>query len=271
MKIALCFLSYGDIEQQAVWSSFLENVSKEKYTILLHRADGIQTSWAPNCIVIPTQPTEWATFSLVRVQQQLFTTACIDPEVTKCILLSGDSIPIYPFQKIYDTLLRDTKGYISEYPIKESKKHEEATVSRTCWPKDKQWKWTITDQWVVLNRMHVGLLQEHWDMLVRVFEHSKCPDEHVYIVFFNGFGVINTFHKQCFTVRDWKLKTSSCSLKHRPLPTTYHTHNFTPNYLKWIYSKGGLFLRKVCTTTTITMNWSLPQPIIPVKRGRCCY
>ena len=257
-------MSYGDIEQETIWSSFFEDAPKEKYSVLLHRADGIQGSWLQDCEVIPTRPTEWGAFSLVEVQQDLFTTACMDQEVVKCILLSGDSIPLYSFKNIYDKLTRDEKGYIMQYNSDKFKERE-GTVNKAAWPTDKPWSWPIAHQWVILTRDHIYLLQDNWTMLTNVFSPSQVPDEQVYIVFFTGFGALHTFHILRSTRVNWHTKSPSCSILHRSLPLTHHTSDFTPQYVEWIYSEECFFLRKLCKTATVTMNWSAVRPLIPLK------
>lgn len=268
-KIAFCFLSYGDIEQQGVWSSFFQSAAPDQYTVLLHRVDGIQTSWLPDCTVLLTRPTAWATFSLVEVQQELFVTACKDPAVTKCILLSGDSIPLVSFQTMYARLTCDSKGYMKQYDTSTKHLSREATVQKAAWPSEKQWSWPIAHQWVILTRAHVQLLQDNWTMLSQVFGSSLVPDEQVYVVFFKGFGYLDSFHNALSVRVNWRTPSGTCvGHTHRSLPMTYHTADFTPQHLDWIYSEGAMFLRKVCKTATVTMDWSAARAIVPVKGHR---
>jgi hypothetical protein len=266
-KIAFCFLSYGDIEQPGIWSSFFAGVAADQYTTLLHRADGVQTSWAPECTVIPHRPTKWGTFSLVEAQQELFVTACKDPAVTKCILLSGDSIPIHSFQTIYAKLTCDSKGYMKQY---ESDQHlgREQTVNKAAWPSDTPWSWPIAHQWVILTRAHIQLLQENWTMLTQVFGSSQIPDEQVYIVFFKGFGFLDSFHDMRTIRVNWNIQSDPCSEEHRSRPRAHHTSDFTPQYMNWIYAEDAFFLRKLCKTATVTMDWSAARPLVPVKGHR---
>ena len=242
-KIALCFLSYGDIEQKGAWHSFFES---EQYAIVLHRADGETMSDVKGCTVIPHRATSWGTFSLVQAQQDLFNEAIKDPAVTKCVLLSGDSIPLYSPAFIFETLTRDEKGYIESH-TPSNKNH----IARQEGARGLQWPWKVGSQWVVLTRKHVELLQEHWTTLTSVFAHVTVADEHVYPTFFHGY---DTFHTKPVMFVNWSKVPSRCPLGHRPQPATYHVRELTPHNMQHIYSTGCLFLRKVCSSQQVSLD-----------------
>jgi len=273
-KIALCFLSYNDIEQQAVWSAFLKDIGFDKYAIFIHRADGMQSTWMPNATLIPTKSTAWGGFSLVEVQQDLFNEAFRDPFITKFVLLSGDTVPLYSFAVIYEFLTRDDKGFLAVDTCDHTHKSRERTTVRRLWPVDRQWNWGVASQWSILNRMHVELLQEKWSLLSLIFGCSSVPDEHMYYVLFSGFSCIKTFHKFPVMSVDWKNKSSHCSIQHRTSPRTHHVEDFTQEYINSVYESGVIFLRKVCPLATLAYEWSADKPLIvntsppPVKKER---
>jgi hypothetical protein len=261
-KIALCFLSYGDVQQKDIWSAFLEAADPSKYSVFLHRADGVQTSWIPRCTSIPTQPTKWGSFSLVKAQQALFNEAFKDPDIYKFILLSGDTIPLYTFEKLYTQLTQHDKGCMSM--CADPQYSRERSVNRRAWSSNYPWAWKKADQWVVLNRSHVQLLQQNWTMIQAVFAKSEVPDEHVYPVFFNGVGALHTFNARSVIHVNFYMRTSPCSIKHHSTPATYHTNAFTPAYVDKIYTSGCMFIRKICPTASITMDWDAEKPLVPI-------
>lgn len=272
MKLAFCFMSYGDIEQRRIWSSFFAAANRDQYATFLHRVDGNQETWLPGCVIIPTIPTKWGTFSLVQVQQNLFTEACKDPAVTKCILLSGDSIPIHSFQTIYDKLTRDDKGYMDTTLFQNelsnfiSKATRKFTTNLSAWPTSMPWKWGKISQWVVLNRSQVQLLQENWALLVNVFRQSECPDEHIYYIFFNGVNELHNFHTMPVIYVNWVSLSNPCKQKHRALPHTFHSDELRQSIINEIYSSGALFMRKICSDTKILIDWSKNKPLIPTGK-----
>jgi hypothetical protein len=247
MKIAFCFLCYNDIEQKSRWENFFDGVSLESYSIFLHRKDTIKTSWAPNCTIIPTRVTSWASFSLVEVQQDLLNEAYKDPLITKFILLSGDSIPITSFKELYTRLMSDTKGFLEYEDCKNaSHKSRESSVNPSGWPSDMPWKWRVASQWAGFNRFHVQQLQENWDILEQTFNTSVVPDEHIYVVFFNGIHALDTFHKSNLIYINWSSPSKKCKISHNEYPKTYHTHELSQ--IDTIREKGYYFMRKICTT-----------------------
>jgi len=263
MKLAFCFMSYGDVEQRAIWASFFKEADPDQYISLLHRKDGSTTTWLPNCTVIPTMKTEYAKFSLLEVQQTLFETACKDLQVTKCMLLSGDSIPLYPFSQIYRKLTADDKGYLQRFSS--SNNRYEPSANKDAWPADKPWNWQVAHQWITLNRSHIRHLRDNWTMLKNVFGDSSVPDEYMYSVFFYGFGYLDTFHISSHMVTNWSSDSIYCGVhRHRKRPKAHHTQDFTEGYINYIYAASGVFLRKICSTATIGINWSANKPIIPV-------
>jgi hypothetical protein len=264
MKIAFCFLSYGDIEHQNAWTQFFDSdksSKSDKSAIFLHRADGVSVSTLPGCTVIPPIKTSWGTFSLLQAQQNMFAEAFKDPTVYKCVLLSGDTIPLYKFDVVYNRMCRDDKGYMRQIAPNAQVLATDKKVHMAAWPPEKPWKGNFISQWVVFNRFHVQLLHEHWTMIHNVFKDANIPDEYVYFIFFNGFGCIDTFHNSSPMYVSHSKRISPCKLKHHSVPLTYHRQNFTPQEVDKIYRSGHLFLRKVCPLTTVHMDWSKARPL----------
>ena len=257
MKIAFCFLSYGDIEHQSIWSSFFG----DKHAVFLHRADGLTTSTLPGCIVIPSIQTAWGTFQLLQAQQNLFEEACKDPDVMKCVLLSGDTIPLYTIDKVLAKLSGDDKGYMRPIANSATVMTTEKKIELSAWPIGMLWKGSFVSQWVVLHRDHVQLLHDHWPMLVQVFQNAHIPDEYMYYIFFYGVGVIDSFHMSSPMYVNHSKRVIQCEIKHHATPMTYHRSSFTPLEVKNIYKSDCLFLRKVCPKTTIYMDWNKPWPL----------
>jgi hypothetical protein len=250
MKLAFCFLSYGDIVQTALWKLFFKDADPSTYTIVIHMSQGPSVSALEGAIVIPTRPTGWGQFNLVEAQQALFDQAIDDPAVQKCVLLSGDSIPLYNFTTIYSQLMSDDKGYLA-YVVPSSRGHKsrEGQVRKKAWPRDRPWKWYVASQWTVLHRSHVTLLRDNWALIQSVFNvQDFIADEHTYPVFFNGFGQLPSFHTTPIMRVSWSGKRIRCRHRHRSAPLTFHTPNFNEQTLKQIYDSGCLFMRKLCAT-----------------------
>ena len=266
MKLAFCFLTYKDVEHSEIWSSFFAGAPADKYTIVVH-SKSATSSWLPGAIMAPTVPTAWGNFSLLEAQQSLFNTAALDPDVTKFILLSGDRIPLYRFDALYRKLTADSKGYIRRVENDRShKKHPNIAE----WPSQRPFKWSLTSQWTILTRHHVTMLQTNFDMLRNVFGKMYIPDEHVYIIFFEGFDELSSFNLTSPTHVQWnrpshplhkmmprsQYKQKLCPENHRSRPHTYHANEMTRSAIANIYGTGCLFLRKICRLADIKVDFS---------------
>jgi len=277
--LAFCFLTYKDVEHLEVWAPFFAAAPPDQYAIFIHRKEG--TGSELPATVIPTQPTEWGTWSLVEAQQSLFRTAMANPAVTKCILLSGDTVPLYSFAALYAAVMADDKGYIRKSANKRS---GQKIPNLAAWPTSTPFKWSLTSQWVILNRAHVTALDDNLPTLRAVFESMLIPDEHVYIIFFDGVGLLDTFHLVPPVYVQWDprpytfqtmlcapitrfnrppVRNRPCSELHRNRPHTFHAEEFTTAKVAEIYKSGAFFLRKVCSITPLPVDLSRERILLP--------
>jgi len=253
MKIAFCFMSYGDIVHANIWRRFFQDASAEQFCTVLHTVNGITATMLPSCRIIPTQPTAWGAFSLVEVQQALFEEACKDPDVCKCVLLSGDALPLYTFPYLYKKLTADDKGYMY-YNDKHDGTAFMPLIQRTAWPHPL--RYSLTYQWCILTRRHVAALTAEFPMIRQVFGRSYIPDEHVYSMFFEGLNLLSTFHLQMSTLVLWQGRKACCSITHSQKPVTLHTIDFTAPFLQKLYESPCFFIRKICRTALIATSWT---------------
>jgi len=276
-KIAFCFLTNGDLGNMAIWQRFFADANG-RCAIYIHSSAGLTATALENATLLPTQPTEWGTFSLVEVQQRLCETAFEDETISKFVILSGDSIPLYKFDRVYERLTSDNKGYMRY----EKKGSGENSVNRGAWPATMRWSWSLTAQWVTLNREHVALLKTHFPMLRSVFGASTVPDEHVYSILFESLGLLDTFHcaqkvshmyvywTVMSTIRLPRLAlrgrfqaiSTKCRIKHRDRPWTFHAGELNNSRRQEIYNTNCLFMRKICPTMTPCMDWNAERILV---------
>ena len=275
--LAFCFLTYEDVEHREIWEPWFAAAPPDQYTIVIHRKEG-EGSAMP-VTVIPTQKTEWGTWSLVEVQQCLFREAAKNPAVTKFILLSADTIPLYSFAALYKALMADDKGYIRKTKYTKSPRKN---PNMQAW--SLPWRWSLTSQWIILNRAQFTALEDNFVMLRTVFGNMYIPDEHVYSIFFDGFGLLDTFklvppvhvqwdqkphtlHTMLCTplLRPQRIpeRTRSCSIWHRDRPHTFHAEELTPRKVAEIYASSAFFLRKVCSLAPLRFDLTLDRILLP--------
>jgi Core-2/I-Branching enzyme len=262
MKLAFCFLSHNDIAHPRAWKAFFRAAPREAYGIWLHRRDRHTASELPGVTCIPTHPTQYAKFSLVQAQQHLLEAACLDEEVTKCLLLSGDTVPLRSFDEVL-TLMSHDKGVLAwSEGLNQLQRGREATVRRDAWPEAWGWVWRIAPQWCLLTREHVRLLSKHWDVLADVFGESVAPDEHMYSVFFHAVGCLDSFLPEHFMHVDWYQLTrpAACGIKHRAHPRTFHRADLNQRTIRELRERGAVMLRKVCERYDCPPLWMEPGP-----------
>ena len=269
-KIAFCFLTYDDIEQQDVWRSFFAAADPTLYAIYMHSSNGLIQSSLAGTNLIPRQDSAWGKFSLLEVHQSLFDAAYLDPSITKFILVSGDTIPLYSFATIYAAMTRDDKGYINYKQIQRSDKLK---INEAAWPRDDPLVWSTTSQWATLNRKHVSLLHDNMYILKDVFQGTSIADEHVYSMFFNAIDELASFHLFSHINVNWDIPKNPyadlrkkcptrCSIAHRKKPWTYHSADLCPRMIQKIYSGKGFFVRKICKLMRPIIDWNSERILI---------
>lgn len=242
----------------------------------MHTVNDISSTVLPSCTLIPTMPTKWGEFSLVVVQQALLEKACEDTDVYKCILLSGDSLPLYSFNYLYTKLTADAKGYMwynykmstRRHPVNQQERIRHYKINVAAWPSSLPFKCAANFQWCILHRDHIKCVSDNFPMLTEVFGTSYIPDERVYAVLFTGLGRLDSFYLDSPMWIHWDGKIQECSEKHRNRPVTFHTTDFTEALVEKIYTTKCLFMRKICKTADITIDWTSDKLMKPFQSAK---
>jgi hypothetical protein len=276
-KLAFCVLSYGDVVQVGVWWAFLRDAAPSEFVVVLHRADGGRSSVLEDAFpgqvkVVPTLPTKWGDVSLVTAAQALFDAACTDPTVHKCVLVSGDALPLVPFRDAYESLLESEHGVL-DYVAEPSAYHRSRfrSCNLAAWPRDlprpAEETFPLAHQWCVLTRDQVATVRAHMGWIVRVFAGVFAADEHVYPTLFQALGQMDTFvDGSIMFVEMLQGRSKRCphGHKHRSAPTTFHTADLTPFWLRALRERGFLFLRKTCEPLPF-VPWEVNLPPNPKR------
>jgi len=113
-KLALCFLTYGNLSQPALWSRIFER-HKELVNVYIHnKNEFVDTSYGLERYCLKERiPTAWGSLSLVQATLLLFKRALRDPDNEFFVLLSDKCIPIRPIEEIYKRLFETNSNMIS--------------------------------------------------------------------------------------------------------------------------------------------------------------
>ena len=102
MAIGFCFLIKDSVNNLDLWAAFFEGIASSQYRIYVH-AKTPSPCAVPGGAVVDSDPlpTAWGELSLVMATQRLFDQA-LEDGCTSMILLSGDMLPLWPFERIQD-------------------------------------------------------------------------------------------------------------------------------------------------------------------------
>lgn len=250
--LAFLFLSYGDIQNIHVWKEYLKDA--QGYKLYLHRADGISKSDI-ECSIVKTVPTEWGKFSIVEAQQVLIN-AALDDGADHLVFVSGDSIPVRPFQELKKSL-SDVSWFKWYQPEPRNIKNDPVqnhyertfTVNNAAIKEDWNWSWTHASQWSILCKSDAEHLRTHYDVLSNIFKQSAVPDEHAYITLLRAMD-IKVRNKTHMYVQ-WTRTLGLCKHAHVS-PCTFHEVDFFRGLME--ARKEHFFMRKICYTVCVPSN-----------------
>lgn len=237
-KIALCFLTYGNLSQPKLWSRII-NENKDKLNVYIHNKNNfIDTEYNLErfCIKNKEEKTAWGHISLVRATLRLFEEAYKNEENKFFILLSDKCIPIYNFEYIYkqifrinQSILRVMKGeFVNRYNLL----YDNSFFS--CGDMQKHC------QWLILNRSTCSFFVET-DYTSKFGEKSTYPDEHYFITIMNKFKIPYSNNMVTYFNRD---EESDDIVNNKKFPKTYDILTDDMIY-DILYKTRCFFMRKI--------------------------
>lgn len=228
-KIALLFLTCGDLNQPKIWNKFIDS----RYNIYNHckHPEKIKEGPLYNTQITNTIDTHWGTWTIVQATLNLLTEALKNQENYKFVLISESCIPICSSNEIYNFLTKDDHSYI--YAYKANLERFNYLLDPAYISKD---SFTKQSQWMTLNRELASFAVQKQHELLNYYK-MFSPDEHFFVNLFLKYNL--PFKNQELTFCDWS-------------QNEFHPKEFqvlTTNQLNTFRKKGFLFLRKVSKTT----------------------
>ncbi len=191
-KIALCFLVYDKFDCENIWKKWLET-NNARFSIYIHSKYSFKTVLNEAINIVPTVPTEWGGFSLVKATCKLYEHALKDPANKKFVLLSQACIPLKSPDYIYNFLMKDNMSYYYNYDTTANALNRFHIVQSRL-PLAKIEKHS---QWIIVNREHSQYLIESVPMLETVFTKAgdAIADESWFLIVIN---MLNKKHETVF-------------------------------------------------------------------------
>lgn len=177
MKIAILFLTMGNVNFPQIWEKFFEN-NKEKYSIYCHPKypEKVTIEWMKTNIIKKLVPTEWGHFTNAYVE--LLKTALKDISNTHFIFASESCIPIKPLCKLEKFISKYSNNtsfiYLSEFDDYNFKK---SNLPKNYFNKFNSSNLIKHSGWFCLSRFHTEKLIMHPD--VYKFNKIIAGDEYI--------------------------------------------------------------------------------------------
>lgn len=251
-KIALCFLTYGNVSQPKLWSRILENKDNSGiFNAYIHNKNVFKDdTYNMHKYCLPRNKiltnTEWGHISLVSATLVLFEAALEDdPENEFFILVSDKCVPIRPLKRIHEILMSDyekqPQKQIVINRISKSELHR-YRHKRMFYPKffDNN-QFFKQSQWMLLDRKTTQYFTTH-DFTALFGYQFPCSDEHYFVNICTKMNI--EFQKKLITHVSWG--TPSDNKSDREFPKTYE--KLTNEHVQEILQKNNgeyLFMRKI--------------------------
>ncbi|MEN8695196.1 MAG: beta-1,6-N-acetylglucosaminyltransferase [Akkermansiaceae bacterium] len=180
-KVALLFLTQGDLNRSDIWECYLEERTEQaKLFVHAKHPDNLTQKILRQNLIPSHTPTNWGDISLVKATLALLEEALKDPEITHCLLLSESCIPTKPFSSLVDFLKVDSRSWIS-YETPEQIACHDLKKSRRLDSLEKipkQFRY-FQNQWMLLEREIAEAVVEN--NLTHLFDEIFAPDESYFI------------------------------------------------------------------------------------------
>lgn len=233
-KIALCFLTYGNLSKPEIWSKFIN----PNYNIYIHNKYDFDGDFKKYCIENKIN-TKWGNISLVNATLLLFKEAFQTNENEYFVLLSDKCIPLYGSADIYNKIIKMNNNVILNYNLNRDRYY-------TLYHKEffNYNDFMKQHQWMILNRNTVKFFidNDYTHIFGSTFD---VPDEHYFINIMNKYNI--SYINKKITYVNWN--EPSDSSKYKNYPKTYD--NLTMDIVNNVLNSGCMFMRKISSTCNI--------------------
>ncbi len=185
MKIAFCFLTRANLHQPRLWERFF-SASNGRHTIYCHPKfpQDVTDALLAGRIIKNRVPTAYAHVSGVVASISMFLAAYADCDENEYfVLVSESTIPIVPFDSIYQELLQAKGRSLIQYYVPEpgTELHERLRERLSMIEPPSLFPSPLYAHatWLVLHRSHVALLYDY--PAIEAFMKVNGADEHYFM------------------------------------------------------------------------------------------
>jgi hypothetical protein len=232
-RLALLFLTRGDVNHPQIWREFLQE-APEGAKVFSHPKfpDQLKGGFLDETAIQERFDTKWGDISLVRASRALLMEALEDKTLTHFALLSESCVPVRPLPEVLRRLELDPRSQFGySRPNESHPKHRERSAAAPLVPAG---CWRFTSQWWLMDRM-TAILSGGVDY-TGVFENMFVPDESYFatVLAMQGFPLEDGVLRRYSTWTSWEKNAGS--------PTAWPT--LPLGKLHDLMHSGALFARK---------------------------
>ena len=233
MKIAFCFLTINNIENEDLWKEFFKNAVN--YNIYINSKNKTQSYF--NKYVLPTYYTKNKTdISIVYATHYLLQEASKDSENKIFIFLCGSCIPLISFSKLYEKLINLNKPIIKEFP--QNRKDRYFSLNKDLQKYLHYSTFTKQHPNMILPRDYVNFFIQNIN-LAEYFKKINCVDEHYFI------NVLKLYNKQYY---NHQIMFCNYDLNKTQ---ALNFNNVKGNLIKQLINNEYYFIRKINNKTVL--------------------
>jgi hypothetical protein len=240
MTIALCFLTYSDLENPQIWYRYLKNHLND-VNIYIHSKYPLKHPFFKQyrCRkIVPTRRKE--DISIVQATLSMLAEAYRNENNTHFLFICQSSIPLVPFEKLKDAIYGSEKSMIKQFI---------GNCVFRYYRLNSGFKTVYPFKSFVKQHPNMMLIRKHVQLFLKTkyylnhFKDITCPDEHYFINILKLHGIDNEVDDRQITFCNYMLGRTQ-GLEHRELSLQ--------NMLK-IISMGFLFIRKISPKTNLNI------------------
>jgi hypothetical protein len=230
-KIALLFLTRGDLNHPNIWKTLLEkSENKEKFNIYIHSKEPMTDSYFKDFRIPIIVPTTWSQH--VFAWHALIKEALHDPSNYKFVFLSESCVPLQRLDIIYKNLIADDKTYMGfgrpwwSHPDRDILKLPE------------KYRWG-NGEWVILNRRHTEILFQDRKIIHIISKHDSDQESWPSSAL-NFYKVLDEVENRSTTYMNWRIPAEK---NHLPREF-FNASAFNISLIRNAKKNGFLFGRK---------------------------
>ncbi len=220
-KIGFCFLCKDDIHQMSLWTDFFkDNYDKCNIYIHCYNKESVTQDFTKKYHIDKVLPSGWGDiYDVVQYVMKL----SIKNDDYKLVLLSESTIPVKPFNYVYDYLIYDTNGFLNYTPhnsenkntleIQEERYKNNANKISEFSEKISKEYWFFHEAWVIFNQEMMNIISNEKDY-IDLFRKCFCPDENYVIFILSSLNKLVLFHNIKTTHTNWNVEKEIDGKRH---------------------------------------------------------